>query len=243
MINKCTYGAVILILAGSLAACSGGVNSGGTKGQLMSAIKKDKSAVVTAGTTLTIPKISADSLLEDMAQSNLDDYIVKNYLLLAKGLPPLGSFPQKMEADGYFTIKRYFITENIMGTSSFSENAGMGSREVYVYFLTKTGKKYFSKDTNPLDTNINNYIVDVKLYEEIPDHVVDYSVPSGNSGQSLVTANVDFRVAKAAPNDIFDLVKKIENQSGRKFPKIGSYIKHACEFTKMSDGYEFIGCQ
>ena len=239
MIKKRAYGIAILIFSGSLTACSGG-----PKGQLLSAIKKDKTAVITDSLTLTFPKNGTDDLVDFMKKSKVDQYIADNYLLLEKEPPPQGSILQKMEADGYVTKKRYLVTTDFQGNHSFSEEAGGGSKGVFVYFLTKNGKKYVSKNHSALDAlnAVSNYVVNVKFYKQIPDHVVDYSLPSGNSGQSSVTANVDFRVAKAVPDDIFGLLNEMQEKSGGKVPKIGSYIKHECEFTKMSDGYEFNGC-
>ena len=235
MMKKRIYGIAVLIMSGSLAACSDS-----PKGQMLSAIKKDNAAIVADTLTLTFPKNGTDTYVDFMENSEVDKYIADNYLLLEKELPPKGSILQKMEADGYVTRKRYLVSEDFRGMSRFSEAVGTDPHDVFVYFLTKSGKEYFSKSERDYT---RNYEVDVKFYKEIPDHVVDYSVSSGNSGQGLVTANVDFRLAKAVPDDIFLILKSMEEKNGDKVPKIGSYIKHECEFTKMNDGYEFNVCQ
>lgn len=242
MMNKLCYGIAILIFSGALIACSSSSSSSSPKGQMMSAIKKDKTAVITDVITLTVPKNGTGDLIDFMQRTNADRYIQANYLLLTRGPPPHGTFLQKLEADGYVTKKRYAVTANFMDVHSFIEEASTAPNGVFVYFLTKNGKKYFSRGAGDY-TSMNRYPVHVKFYKEIPDHVVDYSVPSGNSGQSLVTANVDFRVVKVLPGDIFKVIEKIAKASGAKVPKIGSYIKHACAFTKMNDGYEFHGCE
>lgn len=250
MNKKITYW-ILTLLTLSLAACSGG-----TKGQLLSSIKKDKDAVVTNSITLTFPKNGTGNMLDFLLQSTTDQYIADHHLLLEKSTPPKGSLLQTMLADGYVTKQNYTVTENMQGYSRFTKAAGTGSsrvtiyqragKDVDVYFLTKKGEEYFSKDTslfNAADA-ANNYLVKVKFYTEIPDHVVDYSAPSGSAGgQGAVLANVDFRVAKAAPNDIFSILQKIAEKSGQTVPKVGSYIKHQCGFTKMSDGYQVDGCQ
>lgn len=240
--NKTKIYFILTIMTISLTACSG--SQGGTKGQLLSSINKSKNAVITNSITLTFPKNGTGNWVSFMRKTNTDQYIADHYLLLEKSAPTQGSLLQKMLSDGYITKQKYTVTEDYQGLSSFSKESSPGANSVFVYFLTKKGEKYFSKDTSLINAGdaMSYYLVKITFYKEIPDHILDYSVPSGSTGQNVLTANVDFRIAKAAPDDIFTAVKYIAEKNGQKVPKVGSFVKHQCEFTKMSDGYQLNAC-